>query len=108
MSAANQDAFGLARCGFRCCPTRSIRHRRRWYWPRETLRPQELKRSIFSGVAADVSGHALSSLRVWTGALQRQGADKEAMAQMREETTISPESPMAWIEISRLELAWDC
>jgi tetratricopeptide (TPR) repeat protein len=36
--------------------------------------------------------------------LAKAGRDKEAIGFMREETIISPESPLPWIEISRLQL----
>ncbi len=36
-------------------------------------------------------------------ALYKVGRQKEALAQMQEEASISPRSPMAWMEISRLE-----
>ena len=37
-------------------------------------------------------------------ALAKAGKGKEALEQIREETRISPDSPMPWIELSRLEL----
>jgi tetratricopeptide (TPR) repeat protein len=36
--------------------------------------------------------------------LSKAGRDKEALVQMREETRISPESPLPWLEISHIEL----
>jgi tetratricopeptide (TPR) repeat protein len=36
--------------------------------------------------------------------LAKAGHDKEAIGLMREETSVSPESPLPWIEISRLQL----
>ncbi len=36
--------------------------------------------------------------------LAKAGRDKEAIGLMREETSVSPESPLPWIEISRLQL----
>jgi tetratricopeptide (TPR) repeat protein len=36
--------------------------------------------------------------------LAKAGRDKDAIALMREETTVSPDSPLPWIEISRLQL----
>jgi tetratricopeptide (TPR) repeat protein len=37
-------------------------------------------------------------------ALAKEGREKEALEQIRAETGISPDSPMPWIELSRLEL----
>jgi predicted Zn-dependent protease len=38
-------------------------------------------------------------------ALQHEGKNSQALAQLREETKVSPDSPIAWIELSRIELA---